>query len=150
MATVQELKDQIDVEITDVTATNGVTQINVGNRLKQIMDVLKPYKEITFDMSISGSTVTPTYIINDFASETITLSIPSTGLLRVEVTSSVLQAGKVYLATQTMNNAGTPYFLVPDYGLLPVFFDISMKRYDNDMSSTPSVSNQRVEIRIYN
>lgn len=146
----EELKTQIDNDITDVVTADSISPADVGGNMKDVVDTLQPYKQITFKLSISGSTPTPTYIFNDFSDETISMSIPSTGKLRIEVTNNVLVSGSVYVATTMVNNSGVPYFLVPEYGLLPVFLDIDLKRaYDNDQSSTPSISGQFIEIRVY-
>lgn len=144
-----ELKNQIDTQITDQTADNSITPTFVGENLKSVIDLTKPYKEIRFKLSISGSTPTPTYEVNDFSGETITMTIPSNGKLRIEITNNVLISGQVEVDTSTASVGGVPYFLVPEYGLLPVFLDIDIKRYDNDQSSTPSLTNQRITIKVY-
>lgn len=145
-----ELKDQIDLEVTDKTEEDSITPENVGSNMKDIIDLTKPYNELRFKLSITGTTATASYLVNDFSDETITMTIPSNGKLRIEITGNVLTSGNVQLVTSTVKSGGVPYFLVPEYAFLPMFLDIDIKRYDNDQSSTPSLTDEWFEIRVYN
>jgi len=133
--------------------------MNTFNNLDTLADVRQilndnasqfPYKKISFLLSISGTTPTPTYKVNDFSSETITMSIPSNGKLRIEVTNNTLNATKTKVMPVTFDVGGQMYFAVPIYDLLPVFLDIDLRKYDNSQTGTPSFSGVLFEIIIFN
>lgn len=144
----EQLNEQIDTDITDVVAENGITPNDVGTNMKDIVN-LRNYKLLIFSVVIDGTTVTPTYFVNDFADETITMTIPSNGKLRIAITNNVLTFQRTQLVTGVVDNANTPYFLLPDFSLLPIQLDINIKRWDNDQSGTPGLGGQFIEIRVY-
>jgi hypothetical protein len=134
--------------------SNSSTKVPTQQSVKAYVDASGgggslPYKEVTFTLSISGLTPTPTYLVNDLSEETITMTIPSNGKLRIEATGGALVDNKVFTTTNMVSSGGVPYFLVPDAAILPIFYDINIIRYDNDQSSTPSLSDQLITIKIY-
>lgn len=145
------LKTQIDSNITNKTDEASISPSEVGGDMKAIIDLVKPYKELRFLLTISSLVPTPTYEVNELTSDNndITMTIPSNGVLDISITGNVLTNEKVRISPTTIQNGGTPYFLVPDFGYLPVMLRINIKKFDNTQTGTPLLANERIIIRVY-
>lgn len=133
---------------TNIKTINGESLLGSGNI--EIGGGVLPYKTISFFLSISGTTPTPTYKQNDFPLETITMTIPLNAKLRIASTGSILNPTNTKVMATIFDIGGQMFFGVPDYSLLPFFLDIDLRRFDNNQSSTPSFSGVYFEIRIFN
>ena len=145
----QQLIALIDEKITDVTAINGITPVILGGVIKDMVGVLKPYKTLLFRVQISGSTITPTYIINDFSDETITMTIAGSGVLRIAIPSNPIVVN-THLITTHVRQGANIYRLVPGFSSAPGAMDVNIKQLDGTQTFTPNIINQFIEIRIYN
>lgn len=150
--TITEFKAQVDTQITNQTTDDSITPAFVGGNLKALADIVQakaPYKQIAVWLDFDGTTITPTYAVNDFSDETITFSNPSNGIIRVAVTNNPLLANKTAVITTGLEKSNVPYFVAPVYDLLPTFLDISIRAEDGTQTSTPLVSKMFIEIRVY-
>ena len=150
MASNTEVKTLIDSQITDITATGGVTNGNVGALLKSMVDLMKPYKEVRFLLQVSAGTATPTYEVNDFSAATMVFTNPTNGRIRIsESTGNFFTNGKVEVTANAFEMSGTPYFLIANADALPYQLDLEMMEADGTQTITPSVGSLRITIKIY-
>ena len=151
-----ELKTQIDTDITDKVTSASITPPNVGDNMREVIDLTKPYKELRFLLSISGGTPTVTEEINDFVADgdptIFTYTVPSNGKLRISPiapATNPFTAPETTIETTAVFNGGVTYSVVPELNLV-IFIDLDFKRQtDGDQSSTPNFSNQRIIIKKY-
>lgn len=152
-----ELKAQIDSQITNETTANAITPTDVGTNLKDIVDYvdqenanfyIKDYLELSFWMSISSGVPTIEEIVNDFGSTTFTYTIPSNGRLLITATDPIFTTNKTSLENGSIGTASGGFFcrlVAATTSLSYIYFT----RWDNDTTTNPTISRQRMELRVY-
>ena len=147
-----ELKAQIDSVITSQTADNSITPVIVGMNLKDVVDYAGSFKRIIVSLDQNGGTVTPTYFVNDFESETIEWTVPNSGVIRMTITNAVTvmpAANTFFLFGAFPDVGGVTYVPTMEYGNVPVLNDIQISALDGSQSSTPNFTKFLVEVRVY-
>jgi hypothetical protein len=150
----EEVIQKINDDVTSRSSENPSSAPLVGEVVDSVINYLQPYKKIIVDLEISGGSVTPTYIHDDFPGETKTWSNPSNGVIRCvgDADSTWNNSIKTRVPEFVFASGGTPYFAYPSLQLAdaPLFrVDVNLKKFDNTQTGTPSTTLKSVEIRVY-
>jgi hypothetical protein len=154
-----QLKAQIDSEITNESQIGGITQVDVGNNLKKIVDYVDqqtinslPYNFWRAIINTNPPSVNE--VLHDglsFTSPIITN--PSNGNIVITKAGLDLPLTKLDLLVSNINNAGQPYMTTVELDSFSAFPNDAIKIKIWDMAggqtSTPNTK-FTVEIRIYN
>lgn len=154
MPTRIEVNTDIRDKVTSKTSPGSFTNTEDGANRMLMMDYVdqeneKGYKELSFWMTISYGTVTTEEIKNDFTGTTFSYSIPSSGRVQVTASTGVLTVDKVDLKNGAIGTASGGFFCRYVYATTTLGY-IYFTRWDNDTTTNPSVSRQKIEIRVYN
>lgn len=142
----EELKAQIDTNITNQTEEDAITPAILGAELKAIIDVAKPYKSLVFRLSIDAGGISRTDLVNDFGN-VFTMTNPSTGVVKINASADVFGLN-TYVPTHQVVQGTTPYRIVPR--LINVDeFDLRIEDMSGNLA-TPFITNQIIELRHYN
>lgn len=140
------IKAAIDQYITNAVDDDSITPAILGARLKEMIDSSQPYKMLLARVSIDGGGVTATELVNDFETGTVTWSNPSTGVLRASIANNQITVNTKVITNMVVVGS-TPYRIVPSFTLSQV--DLNIQQWDGTQNSTPFITNQIVEIRVY-
>ena len=106
-------------------------------------------KKFSGRMSISGATVTVVNLNNEFPGVTFTYAIPFNGVIIVTASSPIFASGTSFLRNYAANNAGSPYFMLGSV-VSATQFRIDLILHDGSQTGTPSLSNELLEIEVFN
>lgn len=140
------IKAAIDEHITNATEDDSITPEILGNRLKEMIDSSQPYKLLIARISISAGGVTATELVNDFEENSVTWSNPSSGVLRASISNSQITINTKVETTLIMHGS-TVYRVIPSFNATEI--DMNLQEWDGTQNSTPFISNQIFEIRVY-
>lgn len=143
----REIKAAIDQHITNAVEDDSITPAVLGARLKEMIDSSQPYKMLLARINIDGSGVTATELVNDFEPGTVTWSNPSTGVLRAAIANNQITVNTKVITYLVMHGT-TPYRVIPSFNTSQV--DLNIQQWDGTQNSTPFITNQIIEIRVYN
>ncbi|MFK7810013.1 MAG: hypothetical protein AB8F74_19565 [Saprospiraceae bacterium] len=152
----QEQQAIINTEVTTKTADDSITPTDVGSNMEANLDVVRPFNELRFRLSVSGGAPTIVEERNDFVSDgsptIFEYTIPSNGKLRIAPiapATNPFTEPESHVETTAIFDAGIVYSVVPAFFLV-IVLDINFKRQtDGDQSITPNFSNQRIIIKKY-
>ena len=143
-----QLKSNIDSVISDQVNDNTITPTILGDELKKIVDYSGERKRIILSLDFDGSTVSSTEFVNDFSGETVTLTNPSNGIIRIAVSGNVLTTNKTFAITSGFPKSQA-YIVSPIYDILPLYVDLKLTLHDGTSTGTPIFSNLYVELIVF-
>ena len=143
-----QLKSNIDSVISDQVNDNTITPSILGGELKKIVDYSGERKRIILSLDFDGSTVSSTEFVNDFSGETVTLTNPSNGIIRIAVSGNVLTTNKTFAITSGFPKSQA-YIVSPIYDILPFYVDLKLTLHDGTSTGTPIFSNLYVELIVF-
>lgn len=148
------LKNQIDTDITNKTASNSVSPTDVGENMKEVVNYTDQQIPYSFwRAKINTSTLALTVLNDGIGFTAPSLTNPSNGVIKLTKSGffTSIASAKLDLIAEVLNASGAIYIsdlsrdtLFPNDSILLKLFDMA-----GGQTSTPS-GTTTIEIRIYN
>lgn len=148
--TKQELKDQIDLDITNKILSNSISPTIVGKNLKDVVDIdSRPYKVYTALVSQSGTNAPVATVLENTLGGTIVWSYDSVGIYVATLTGVFINNKTTVHIQHQVGTVEKEAVYCIRVGVDAIAFhshsDLTTTVLNNDV-----ISNTTIEIRVYN
>ena len=144
--TSEELKDLVDLEITNKTNYNSITPTDVGETIKTIIDNLRPYKVYTALLTQTGTNAPVATVLENTLGGDITFTYNSDGNFNM-LSDGLFKNSKTWWQITTRDNGYIPQIDQLDEDTLNLTFNTIIQGF----SLVNCMFNPNpIEIRVYN